>query len=78
MFSKVFYTKYKGTISPIIFAGDILHLIQKACKYCDMQISVDELYSLHTAIFNSALSQKLQKFSELVEDIKKYKNLVKK
>ena len=45
--------------------------IQKAhAKYSD-DISVDELYSLHTAIFNPALTRAAkEKFSELVEDIK--------
>ena len=74
MLGKAFYTKYKGTISPTIFTGDISSLfdtIQKAhAKYSD-DISVDELYSLHTAIFNPALTRAAkEKFSELVEDIK--------
>jgi replicative DNA helicase len=74
MLGKAFYTKYKGTISPSIFTGDISSLfdtIQKAhAKYSD-DISVDELYSLHTAIFNPALTRAAkEKFSELVEDIK--------
>ena len=45
--------------------------IQKAhAKYSD-DISVDELYSLHTAIFNPALTRAAkEKFSELVEDIR--------
>ena len=74
MLGKAFYTKYKGTISPTIFTGDISSLfdtIQKAhAKYSD-DISVDELYSLHTAIFNPALTRAAkEKFSELVEDIR--------
>ena len=74
MLNKTFYTKYKGSISPTIFSGDISSLfetIQKAhAKYSD-NISVDELYSLHTAIFNPALTRAAkEKFSELVEDIK--------
>ena len=74
MLGKAFYTKYKGTISPTIFTGDISSLfdtIQKAhAKYSD-DIKVDELYSLHTAIFNPALTRAAkEKFSELVEDIK--------
>ena len=74
MLNKTFYTKYKGSISPTIFSGDISSLfetIQKAhAKYSD-NISVDELFSLHTAIFNPALTRAAkEKFSELVEDIK--------
>jgi len=74
MLNKTFYTKYKGSISPTIFSGDISSLfdtIQKAhAKYSD-NISVDELYSWHTAIFNPALTRAAkEKFSELVEDLK--------
>ena len=62
-------------LSPTVFSGDISSLfdtIQKAhAKYSD-DISVDELYSLHTAIFNPALTRAAkEKFSELVEDIKR-------
>ena len=74
MLGKAFYTKYKGTISPTIFTGDISSLfdtIQKAHAKYSNDISVDELYSLHTAIFNPALTRAAkEKFSELVEDIK--------
>ena len=74
MLNKTFYTKYKGYISPTIFSGDISSLfdtIQKAHEKYSDNISVDELYSLHTAIFNPALTRAAkEKFSELVEDIK--------
>jgi len=74
MLNKTFYTKYKGSISPTIFSGDISSLfdtIQKAHEKYSDNISVDELYSLHTAIFNPALTRAAkEKFSELVEDIK--------
>ena len=74
MLGKAFYTKYKGAISPTIFTGDISSLfdtIQKAHEKYSNDISVDELYSLHTAIFNPALTRAAkEKFSELVEDIK--------
>jgi len=74
MLNKKFYTQHKGMLSPTVFAGDISALyetIQKAHeKYTD-DIKVDELYSLHTAIFNPALTRAAkEKFSELVEDIK--------
>jgi replicative DNA helicase len=45
--------------------------IQKAHEKYEQDIKVDELYSLHTAIFNPALTRAAkEKFSELVEDIK--------
>ena len=74
MLNKKFYTQYKGTLSPTVFAGDISSLydtIQKAHDKYEEDIKVDELYSLHTAIFNPALTRAAkEKFSELVEDIK--------
>ena len=74
MLNKKFYTQYKGTLSPTVFAGDISSLydtIQKAHDKYEQDIKVDELYSLHTAIFNPALTRAAkEKFSELVEDIK--------
>ena len=74
MLSKKFYTQYKGVISPTIFSGDINSLfitIQKAHEKYEDDIKVDELYALHTAIFNPALTRAAkEKFSELVEDIK--------
>jgi replicative DNA helicase len=74
MLNKKFYTQYKGILSPTVFAGDISSLydtIQKAHEKYEQDIKVDELYSLHTAIFNPALTRAAkEKFSELVEDIK--------
>jgi len=74
MLNKKFYTQYKGTLSPTVFSGDISSLydtIQKAHDKYEEDIKVDELYSLHTAIFNPALTRAAkEKFSELVEDIK--------
>ena len=74
MLNKKFYTKYKGSISSTIFSGDISSLydtIQKAHSKYEEDIKVDDLYSLHTAIFNPALTRVAkEKFSELVEDIK--------
>ena len=74
MLNKKFYTQYKGTLSPTVFAGDISSLydtIQKAHEKYEEDIKVDELYSLHTAIFNPALTRAAkEKFSELIEDIR--------
>ena len=74
MLNKKFYTQYRGIVSPTIFSGDISSLfttIQKAHEKYDNDIKLDELYALHTAIFNPALTRAAkEKFSELVEDIK--------
>jgi replicative DNA helicase len=74
MLNKEFYIQHKGMLSPTVFAGDISALyetIQKAHEKYSEDIKVDELYSLHTAIFNPALTRAAkEKFSELVEDIK--------
>ena len=74
MLNKKFYTQYKGILSPTVFAGDISSLyetIQKSHEKYEEDIKIDELYSLHTAIFNPALTRAAkEKFSELVEDIK--------
>ena len=74
MLNKKFYTQYKGVVSPTIFSGDISSLfntIQKAHEKYDNDIKLDELYALHTAIFNPALTRAAkEKFSELIEDIR--------
>ena len=74
MLNKKFYTQYKGTLSPTVFAGDISSLyetIQKSHEKYEDDIKIDELYSLHTAIFNPALTRAAkEKFSELIEDIR--------
>jgi len=74
MLNKKFYTQYKGVLSPTVFVGDISSLyetIQKAHEKYEDDIKVDELYSLHTAIFNPALTRAAkEKFSELIEDIR--------
>ena len=72
MLNKNFYTQYRGAISHTIFSGDISSLyetIEKAHSKYDSDIKLDELYSLHTTVFNPALTRAArEKFSELVED----------
>ena len=74
MLNKKFYAQYKGSLSPTVFAGDISSLydtVQKAREKYEEDIKVDELYSLHTTMFNPSLTRAAkEKFSELVEDIK--------
>jgi len=74
MLNKNFYTQYKSTISPTIFSGDISSLydtIQKAHTRYKDDLKIDELYTLHTGVFNPALTRAAkEKFNELVIDIK--------
>ena len=74
MLSKKFYTQYKGQISKSVFQGSfgsLFDTIQKAHEKYDADISVDELYSLHTAVYNPALTKAAkEQLSELIEDIK--------
>ena len=74
MLSKKFYAQYKGQISRNVFQGSfgsLFDTIQKAHEKYDADISVDELYSLHTAVYNPALTKAAkEQFSELIEDIK--------
>ena len=74
MLDKDFYTEYKGQVSRNVFQGSFGSLydtIQKAHDKYDTNISIDELYSLHTTVFNPALTRAAkEQFSELLEDIK--------
>jgi len=74
LLGKKFYTQYKGQVSRNVFQGSfgsLFETIQKAHEKYDADISVDELYSLHTAIYNPALTRSAkEQFSELIEDIK--------
>ena len=74
MLSKKFYAQYKGQISRSVFQGSfgsLFDTIQKAHEKYDADISVDELYSLHTAVYNPALTKAAkEQLSELIEDIK--------
>ena len=74
MLDKDFYTEYKGQVSRNVFQGSFGSLydtIQKAHDKYDADISIDELYSLHTTVFNPALTRAAkEQFSELLEDIK--------
>ena len=74
MLSKKFYAQYKGQISRNVFQGSfgaLFETIQKAHEKYDADLSVDELYTLHTGVYNPALTRAAkEQFSELVEDIK--------
>jgi len=74
LLGKNFYTQYKSAISPTIFSGDISSLydtIQKAHTRYKDDLKIDELYTLHTGVFNPALTRAAkEKFNELLIDIK--------
>ena len=74
MLNKDFYTEYKGQVSRNVFQGSFGSLydtVQKAHDKYDADISIDELYSLHTTVFNPALTRAAkEQFHELLEDIK--------
>ena len=74
LLNKAIYTKYKGQISRNVFQGNFSSLfdtIQKAHEKYNKDINIDELYSLHTAVFNPALTRAAkEQFSEMLQDIR--------
>jgi len=74
LLGKKFYTRYKGQISRNVFQGSfgsLFDTVQKAHEKYDADIKIDELYALHTTMFNPALTRAAkEQFSELIEDIK--------
>lgn len=74
MLNKSFYDQYKGSVSSSVFEGDLGSLfdtIKKAHSDYEESIKVDELYGLHTTMYNPALTRAAKiKFSELIEDLK--------
>ena len=74
LLNKAIYTKYKGQISKNVFQGNFSSLfdtIQKAHEKYNKDINIDELYSLHTAVFNPALTRAAkEQFSEMLQDIR--------
>jgi len=74
LLGKKFYTQYKGSITRNVLQGNFGSLydtIQKAHDKYDTDINIDELYSLHTTIYNPAITRAAkEQLSELIEDIK--------
>ena len=74
LLGKKFYTQYKGSITRNVLQGNFGSLydtIQKAHDKYDNDINIDELYSLHTTIYNPAITRAAkEQLSELIEDIK--------
>jgi len=74
LLGKKFYTQYKGQITRNVLQGSFGSLydtIQKAHDKYDADINIDELYSLHTTVYNPAITRAAkEQLSELIEDIK--------
>ena len=74
LLGKKFYTQYKGQITRNVLQGNFGSLydtIQKAHDKYDADINIDELYSLHTTVYNPAITRAAkEQLSELIEDIK--------
>ena len=74
LLGKKFYTQYKGSITRNVLQGNFGSLydtIQKAHDKYDTDIKIDELYSLHTTVYNPAITRAAkEQLSELIEDIK--------
>ena len=74
LLGKKFYTQYKGQITRNVLQGNfgsLFDTIQKAHDKYDADINIDELYSLHTTVYNPAITRAAkEQLSELIEDIK--------
>ena len=74
LLGKKFYTQYKGSITRNVLQGNFGSLydtIQKAHDKYDNDINIDELYSLHTTVYNPAITRAAkEQLSELIEDIR--------
>ena len=74
LLGKKFYTQYKGSITRNVLQGNfgsLFDTIQKAHDKYDTDINIDELYSLHTTVYNPAITRAAkEQLSELIEDIK--------
>jgi replicative DNA helicase len=74
LLEKNFYNKYKGHIASSVFDGNygsLFATIQKAHEEYEQDISLDDLYSLHTTKYNPALTRAMKiAISELIEDIR--------
>ena len=74
LLGKKFYTQYKGQITRNVLQGSFGSLydtIQKAHDKYDADINIDELYSLHTTVYNPAITRAAkEQLSELIEDIR--------
>jgi len=77
LLEKDFYEKNKGRVSKTMFTngtGNLYDTIIKAHEQSDGNLSIDEVATLHTDVYNPALTRVAKEnFINLLEDIKKEK-----
>ena len=77
LLDKDFYEKNKGRVSKTMFTngtGTLYETISKAHAESDSNLSIDEVATLHTQVYNPALSRAAKdNFYNLLEEIKKEK-----
>ena len=77
LLEKDFYEENKGRVSKSMFTngtGKLYETIQKAHSDSESNISIDELATLHTQVYNPALTRAAKdNFYSLLEEVKKEK-----
>jgi len=77
LLDKDFYEKNKGRVSKTMFTngtGTLYDTISKAHQESDSNLSIDEIATLHTQVYNPALSRAAKEnFYNLLEEVKKEK-----
>ena len=77
LLDKDFYEKNKGRVSKTMFTngtGTLYETISKAHQESDSNLSIDEIATLHTQVYNPALSRAAKEnFYNLLEEVKKEK-----
>ena len=81
LLDKDFYEKNKGRVSKTMFTngtGNLYETIVKAHEQSEGNLSIDEVETLHTNVYNPALTRAAKEnFKNLLEEVKK-KNQIKK
>ena len=77
LLEKEFYEENKGRVSKEMFTngtGNLYETIVKAHEQSDSDLSVDEVSTLHTEVYNPALTRAAKEnFKDLLEEVKKEK-----
>ena len=77
LLDKDFYEENKGRVSKTMFTngtGTLYETITKAHANSDTSLSIDEISTLHTEVYNPALTRVARdNFSDLLEDVKNQK-----
>ena len=73
LLKKDFYTKNKTKVSKELFTngtGDLYETIRRAHEDSDANLSINEISSLHTDVYNPALTRaSKENFSNLIKEI---------